>query len=312
MNAWGTRYPIFLQPRGPANVLKNVAPQQSSLAPAARRPASDLIDAVLENMRTSLEPLKYSVLAPSRYVVYLHPDEFSRIERIVPLLQEQTSRALGEELCKLNHQPRYLKYWQRIAGASPPVENAAREWQIEFLPDADGELAPGDILIHSELMLPSGEEELGAGQRTRRITTVHVGQKTTRRQETIAAAAPSAVAYAQLRYEDNAGPHTFAMTRESITLGRGGVAYRADVRIEASVDVSREHARIRRDPASGGLYLIDLSTLGTTVNGRRVPKGYDDVDGSKRENGVETPLTDGVRIGLAGTVFVQIEIPGRS
>ena len=58
-----------------------VASPQPNAAPAARRPASDLIDAVLENMRTNLEPLKYSTLAPSRYVVYLHPDEFARIER---------------------------------------------------------------------------------------------------------------------------------------------------------------------------------------------------------------------------------------
>lgn len=291
-----------------------MAPQQNSQAPAPRRPASDLIDAVLENMRTNLEPLKYSTLAPSRYVVYLHPDEFSRIEKIVPVLQEQTSRALGEALEKLNHQPGYLKYWKRVTGSTPPVENVAQEWQIEFLPDADGELAPGDILIHSELMLPPSDDDLGAGQRTRRITTVHVGQRTTRRQETVSrteSSAPKSV-YARLRYEDNSGPHTFDVTRDSITIGRGGIAYRADVRIDASVDVSREHARIRRDAGAGQFFLIDLSTLGTTVNGQRVPKGYDEIDGTKRENGVETPLPSGARIGLADTVYLQFEVAGRS
>ena len=107
-----------------------MAPQQNSPAhaPAARRPAGDLIDAVLENMRTNLEPLKYSTLAPSRYVVYLHPDEFARIEGIVGVLQEQTRRALGEELQKLNHQPAYLMYWNRIVGTAPPVENVAQDW----------------------------------------------------------------------------------------------------------------------------------------------------------------------------------------
>src|SRR4051812_27581348 len=143
-------------------------------------------------MRTNLEPLKYSTLAPSRYVVYLHPDEFSRIEPIVRLLQEQTTRALGEALHQLNHQPIYRKYWERIGGATPPVQNAADDWQVEFLPDADGELAPGDILVHSELALPGNGDELGAGQRTRRIATVHVGDKTTRRHETIGAREPAA------------------------------------------------------------------------------------------------------------------------
>ena len=288
---------------------------QPTPQPAApsRRPARDLIDAVLENMCTNLEPLKYSTLAPSRYVVYLHPDEYARIEAIVPVLQEQTSRALAETLERLNNRPAYRKYFDRIAGSAPPVENAAREWQIEFHPDADGELAPGDILIHSELMLPAGTDDLGAGQRTRRITTVHVGQKTTKREETVSRTmtAPSTV-QARLRYEDNAGPHTFDIGRESIVIGRGGIAYRADVRIEASVDVSREHARIRRDPSSGAFFIIDLSTLGTTLNGQRLPKGYDEADGTKRENGVETPLPGGSRIGLADTVFLQFELLPRS
>ena len=282
---------------------------QSSAPP--RRAARDIIEAVLENMRTNLEPLRYSTLAPSRFVVYLHPDEFARIEGIVPVLQEQTARALEDELRKLNNRPVYRRYLDRLTGSLPPVENAAREWQLEFHPDADNELAVGDILIHSELTLPSSSDELGSGQRTRRITTVHAGQRTTRREEAVSApAAGPAAVHARLRYEDNSGPHAFEVARDSIVIGRGGIAYRADVRIDSSVDVSREHARIRRDPRTGAFFLIDLSTLGTTLNGQPVPRGYDDADGTKRENGVETPLPSGSRIGLADTVYLHFEIPG--
>jgi pSer/pThr/pTyr-binding forkhead associated (FHA) protein len=117
--------------------------------------------------------------------------------------------------------------------------------------------------------------------------------------------------YARLQYEDNSGPHAFDIARDSIVIGRGGIAYRADVRIDSSVDVSREHARIRRDPGTGSFFLIDLSTLGTTVNGQRVPRGYDEADGTKRENGVEIALPSGARIGLADTVFLQFEISSR-
>src|SRR6476661_4072778 len=284
----------------------------SQSATTPRRPARDLIDAVLENMRNNLEPLKYSTLAPNRFVVYLHPEEFARVESIVPVLQEQTARALDDELRKLNHPPVYRRYLDRLTGSSMPVENAGREWQIEFHPDADNELAVGDILIHSELMLPVTGDDLGAGQRTRRITTVHVGQRTTRREETVSRTGPASTrVYAKLQYEDNAGPHTFEISRDSIVIGRGGSAYRADVRIESSVDVSREHARIRRDPRSGSFFIIDLSMLGTTVNGERVPKGYDVADGTKRENGVETPLPNRARIGLADTVFLQFDVPPR-
>lgn len=280
---------------------------------APRRSARDVIEAVLENMRTNLEPLKYSTLAPSRYLVYLHPAEYARIEGIIPLLQKETARALAEELNRLNHRSPMRRYLDRLFGAEPDVLNPAVDWQIEFLRDADNELQEGDILIDSELLLPA-PVEFGAGERTRRVTTMRAGQRTTTtRKETVErpVAAAAASPLARLRYDDNSGSHTFDIVKDSITIGRGGIAYRVDVRIEASVDVSREHLRIRRDPATGGFFAIDLSSLGTTVDGKRLARGYDEADGGKRENGTETPLPDRARIGMADTVFLDFEVVTR-
>jgi hypothetical protein len=274
-----------------------------------RRSARDVIDAVLDNMRTNLEPLKYSTLAPSRYLVYLHPAEYARIEGIIPLLQKETARALREELDRLNYRSTMRRYLDRLFGAEPDVQNPGVEWHIEFLRDADGELLEGDILIDSELLLP-GPVELGAGERTRRVTTMRAGQRTTTRQELVdrPPASPGAAVVARLRYEDNSGAHAYDIAKDSVTIGRGGIAYRVDVRIEASVDVSREHFRIRRDPQTGRFFAIDLSSLGTTLDGKRLPKGYDDSDGSKRENGVETALPDRARLGMADTVYLDFEV----
>jgi len=274
-----------------------------------RRPARDLIDAVLENMRQNLEPLKYSTLAPSRYLVYLHPNEFARLEGIASILQEQTVRALAEELDALNRRSALRRYAGRLLGdRRPPVENAYGEWQVEFLPDPDGEVAEGDILVDSELLLPASPE-LGAGERTRRITTVRSGQHTTARERTSHATPQPAAArtVARIVYEDNAGHHSYDIVKDSVSIGRGGVTYPVDVKIVSSVDVSREHARIRRDPETGRFFLIDLSSLGTTINGRHVPRGYDEVDGAKKENGAETPLPPQARIGLADTVYLQFD-----
>ena len=280
-----------------------------------RRPAGDLITAVLENMRRNLEPLRYSILAPSRYVIYLHPTEYARLESIIPVLQEQTMRALAEELDGLNQRSLVRRYADRITGKSPPpVERAAAEWHVEFLPDPDGEVAEGAILIDSELRLPPSPE-LGTGDRTRRITTVHLGQRVTTRQRTSTdAVSPTSAtsAFARLTYDDDAGHHAIDIAKESVTIGRGGITYPVDIKIASSADVSREHARIRRDAESGRFFLIDLSTLGTTLNGRHVPRGYDDVEGSKRENGLETPLSSGARIGLADTVYLQFELSSGS
>ena len=272
-----------------------------------RRPGGDLIDAVVENMRRNLEPLKYTTLAPSRYVVYLHPDEFARFEGILPVLQEQTVRALDEEMAKLNATPLSRRMLQRVLGSPLPVQNPAGGWQVEFVPDSDGEVGPGDILIHSELLLPAREEP-GAGQRTRRVATMHVGSRTTVRQEISSATRPAAsTPAAKLRYSDESGSHTFDILTDVVSVGRGGAAFRVDLRIVSSEDVSREHLRIRRDP-SGHFFVSDLSMLGTTVNGKRLPKGFAEVDGERRPNGVETPLPAGSRIGLADTVYLDFDV----
>jgi len=279
---------------------------------STRRPARDIIDAVVDNMRRNLEPLKYSTLAASRYTVYLHPSEFRRLEGIVPILREQTARALREELEKLNQGSRVRRWLGRSARRPrADIQNAGSDWHVEFVADPDGDLAEGDLLVDSELMLPSSPD-LGMGERTRRITTVHTGSRTTTREHTDVrtAAEPSAPVRATIVYEDDRGRHSYDVVKESLTVGRGGIAYPVDVRIASSPDVSREHARIRRDATSGGFYLIDLSSLGTTLNGRHVPRGYDEVEGSKRENGAETLVPDEARIGLADTVFLDFRRAG--
>ena len=48
--------------------------------------------------------------------------------------------------------------------------------------------------------------------------------------------------------------------------------------------------------------------MGTTLNGRHVPKGYDEVDGARRENGAETALPETATIGLADTVVLEFRI----
>jgi hypothetical protein len=62
---------------------------------------------------------------------------------------------------------------------------------------------------------------------------------------------------------------------------------------------------------TGNFFLIDLSSLGTTLNGRHVPRGYEEVEGRKRETNVETPLPDRARIGLADTVYLDFSVPPR-
>ncbi len=73
---------------------------------APRRSAAELIDAVVLNMRANIEDLRYSRVAPSRHVVYLHPAEFARRHHKAP---DRELSVYGVEkmtdtlrLCRLN------------------------------------------------------------------------------------------------------------------------------------------------------------------------------------------------------------------
>jgi hypothetical protein len=270
-----------------------------------RRPARDIIDAVVANMHANRETLKYSTLAPHRYIVYLHPAEFGRLEGILPILRGETCRALSDALSALNQRAAWQQWLARARRTEPASTEACASWDVDFVVDPDDELKEGEIRVHSELAQPA-RPDLGTGERTRRITTTRSGGHTTTREHTAnRATEPRPIVLAQLVVTDDAGTRTIEMTSASLTIGRGGAAVPVDVKITSSPDVSREHARIRHDADGGRFLLTDLSSFGTTLNGRHVPRGVEEGNGTKRENGAETPLPDVARIGLADIVFLE-------
>jgi len=171
-------------------------------------------------------------------------------------------------------------------------------------------VAPGDIVIYSELALPA-KAELGAGSMTKRIATRRLGgaqsEAQTSYQPAVAPAAAEAPsgAVAVIEYDDNGGHKTFHMTKDEIVVGRGGRDYWTDLKLDTLPDVSREHFRLRRDPASGQFFLKDLSRLGTTIDGARVPSSIEFAGEEKRDRNVEAPVPDHARIGLAEVVFLD-------
>ena len=111
-----------------------------------------------------------------------------------------------------------------VGDAEPAIRNAASDWQVEFLPDPDGEMDEGDLLVDSELVLPA-RPDLGVGERTRRITTVHSGQRTTAREQTVNRSQPASTAtiLARLEYDDESGHNSHDVVKDSLTIGRGGI-----------------------------------------------------------------------------------------
>jgi pSer/pThr/pTyr-binding forkhead associated (FHA) protein len=66
------------------------------------------------------------------------------------------------------------------------------------------------------------------------------------------------------------------MTQNEISVGRGGEDLWVDLPLYTGDEVSREHLRLRRDPASGTFVIVDKSRNGTWVNGRRLPRGVEE------------------------------------
>jgi hypothetical protein len=275
--------------------------------------ARDVILEIVHNMREGVEHLLYSSVAPAVYYVFLHPDDFERLSPLTPRLVAEARRALDDELRAMNAADRFTPGpVRRWLGRPPAVERPQDDWVIRLEPDPDGELAPGHIAITSELTLPPRQQF--DGTETRRVTTVKRGESTeTNRQTVSAPPEASRSIHATISYTDHDGAHTYEVEKDRIVVGRGGVGYWVDVKVNAPADVSREHLRIRRDPGTGRFYLKDLSSFGTSVDGVQVPRSIELAEGEKRDLEIEVPLPDRARIELAGMIVLEFATrPARS
>jgi pSer/pThr/pTyr-binding forkhead associated (FHA) protein len=79
------------------------------------------------------------------------------------------------------------------------------------------------------------------------------------------------------------------------------------VQVVSSPRVSREHCRIRRDD-QGRFFLHDLSTWGTSIDGKPVRPPSAPGDGPPPQGGHEQQLPAQARIGLADAVVIEFQV----
>ncbi|HYL05120.1 MAG TPA: FHA domain-containing protein [Thermoanaerobaculia bacterium] len=306
-----------------------------------RATGRDVILAVADNMRSSLEPLVTKTIAPSLYQVYLHSADYERLRTLFGELEAEAKELLERELARLNRGAAPaadrllapLRSWRRkgrdksggngeSAGASaatgtvagggkggpaPHFVSAEGRWFVRFQEDPNGALEPGDIQVVSEFAQRPAVG-YGSGAPTHRIsTTRRLGRNTTHRET-----ADSATAYARIAYKDDSGAREFWVVKDEIVIGRDAPDVWVDLRLETSLDVSREHARLRRVPESGAFRIKDLSKLGTTVNGKPLPSSLEGSGDAERDLDRWTDLPDRARIGLAAIVFLDFERTGKA
>ena len=280
-------------------------------APDRQITARDVILEIVHNMREGIEPMLYSSIAPAVFQVFLHPDDFERLHPIASRLVDEARRALDAEVAGMNGGSRLTPAWLKARFTKAPrVERPGDEWVIHLQADPDGDLKPGHLAVTSELSLPQRQQF--EGTETRRVTTVNrgSGRETSRQTLSAPATGTARAPLATLTYTDEAGPHSFAIEKDRTVIGRGGIGYWVDVKLQAAPDVSREHLRIRRDPASGAFFVKDLSSYGTTLDGTAVPPSIEVVDGAKRDLDIDVPLPDRARLVLAGLLAIDFQRHG--
>jgi FHA domain len=263
--------------------------QSGTKQPRTRISGQTIIDELIRNMELGRLEMAYSVLLPCIFSVYLHPDDYARLAGVQDLMKDDARRALSARMAEWNGKGALF----RRGSPRRPYRIAQTDWSIELFSDSEGSVPPGDVEIHSEL-----NDVPQPGYRGVKTTLIDREPSVTSARVAADRAGtrrlPDKV-LAEIRYRDDSGPQTFAMTQNEISIGRGGEDLWVDLPLYASDEVSREHLRLRRDPASGSFAITDKSRNGTWVNGRRLARG------------VEEALPDRAEIGVAEVLKLSFE-----
>jgi hypothetical protein len=257
-----------------------------------------IIEQLIRNMELGQFEMGYSILAPCLFSLYLHPDDYARLTGVFDLIRQDAKQALTARLAQWNAKPLGLGAL-RGAKDRKPYRIAGKDWTFEFFPDSEGAVPVGDVEIHSEL-----NETPQPGYHGAKTTLLDrepsVGGITGRaggvRPETRQSGDRAGDrVYAEIRYEDDSGPQLYLMTRDEISVGRGGDGALVSLALYTNDEVSREHLRVWRDPAQKRFVIVDKSMNGTWLNGKRLARG------------VEETLPPKAQISVAEVITLQFE-----
>lgn len=234
----------------------------------ARLNGNIIIGELIRNMELGRFEMSYTVLFPCVFTVYLNPQDHATLRGVFDLVIDDAKKALRARVAELNSDTSTVLGFKRRAKSNREFKIACRDWSIEFLPEP--EVPQGDVEIHSEL-----NETAEPGYRGTKTTLlgrepVISGHKTTGSHVTVKNSEP---VFAELHYEDESGPQVYLMRQNRVRIGRGGDEQPVDLALYTSDEVSREHVAIQRDAGTGQFSIIDSSTNGTWVDGRRLRKG---------------------------------------
>src|SRR5579871_2057916 len=175
-----------------------------------------IINELIRNMELGRLEMGYTILLPCIFSVYVHPDDYARVAGVQDIIREDAGRVLSARMAEWNKKGSRF----RRDAARKVYRIAQSDWWIEFFADNENSVPPGDVEIHSELNEAPQPGYRGAKttllDREPSITSARVvrDRQSTRR-------LPDRI-LAEIKYQDDSGPQIYRMTREEISVGRGG------------------------------------------------------------------------------------------
>ncbi|MDQ2842827.1 MAG: FHA domain-containing protein [Acidobacteriota bacterium] len=247
-----------------------------------------IVGELIRNMELGRFEMAYTVLLPCVFTVYLNPADYATLSGVLEFVVEDARKALRARVAELNGSAGAHTARKRV---SKDHRIACREWELEFLPNED--IPAGDVEIHSTLneAAPPGFR----GTRTTLIGREATGGQSTGELKHAPQTAEESI-YAAIRYEDDAGPRTYFVTGNQVRVGRGGDDQPVELALSTTDEISRQHLVIKRNPSTGAFSILDASTNGTWVNGRRMRRGSED------------PLPRRAEIGLGEVLTLDFEV----
>ncbi|HUQ93789.1 MAG TPA: FhaA domain-containing protein [Bryobacteraceae bacterium] len=238
----------------------------------------EIIDAIVEEMQSQAAPSRYSVLVPSVYHVFLHPEDHERLRTVFPHIEREAVLALNESLSGLNKKNR-----SPIEIFSPSKRQKTyrrvneNEWKIYFYENHDQQAEDDPLIVKSLFDEPRPSEDR-AGTATERATRPAASHSTGSQKLSETSRSHEASVYATLEFQDDHGPQIYEMTKSFIRVGRKVKddtmknKIWVDLVVSVAANVSKEHCEIRWDPSAKSFFLKDTSKFGTSVNGHLVSK----------------------------------------
>ncbi|MFQ5570220.1 MAG: FHA domain-containing protein [Rhodothermales bacterium] len=238
-----------------------------------------------------------------------------------------------------------LSWLQKAADASakrlPPAQykQAGYTWNIQFDTTFDAGDNLGYIAVEAELRAPRRTGSNLAGPKTLKLTVRDVNgsfkthllgpdehatlasvpsiaepdatvrtvlPNTPKQAEATDEPAAPGRPLARLSFKDDQGPRTYTMTQTEIVVGRGDDDNdEVHVPLKTLPDVSREHLRLRYNPDQNTFLIKDISSFGTTIDGRPVTPSLDKATRRDRDHWEAIPAE--TTIGLAGVLFIDFK-----